>query len=250
MNIFLCEDTPDGVFTAIYDAWETGIATEELSIQVEKNHAFQLFAEYRYIQTDLEKAVKVARSVSRKLGNRAYDMMFRVALSYELDKCDTIYSFLKKGFSVGPSITTMYTDETVCRMFDLQRNVTFERHSFVEFIRFSETEEGILLGKIRPKNQVLSLLGDHFSDRFPEENFVIIDENHQTVLFHPRRQAWYLAPLEQEILDRIWQHRRKDEYENLWKTFFHSISIGERENYRCQRTHCALRYRDYMVEFH
>ena len=39
------------------------------------------------------------------------------------------------------------------------------------------------------------------------------------------------------------------EYEALWKAFFHSISIRERENYVCQRSHLPLRYRPYMTEF-
>lgn len=249
-KIYLCEDTPDGIFTAIYDAWASGIPEDSLSLQVERNHAMRFFTDYIYVQTDLEKAVKVARSVRSKIGKEAYDQMYHAALSYEEDKIDAIYRFLKLGFRYGRGVTGMHGQEAVLRVFDLQRNVGNEAHSFREFVRFHDSEEGILISRIRPKNQVLPLLAYHFSDRFPEENFVILDETHEMGLFHERGKQWYLAPLAWDVLQRIWEQHQSAEYERLWKTFFHTIAIEERENYKCQRTMCALRYRDYMLEFH
>ncbi|MCM1157202.1 MAG: TIGR03915 family putative DNA repair protein [Bacteroidales bacterium] len=248
--IYLCEDTPDGVFSAVYDAWAAHIPEERLSLQAERNHAMQLFADYVYVQTDLEKAVKVARSVRSKLGGEAYEMMYKASLSYEEDKMDTIYRFLKLGFRFGSPVVKMHGEDVVCRMFELRRNVWNEAHSFREFVRFRESEEGVLISRIRPKNQVLPLLAEHFTDRFPEENFVILDEEHGMGLFHEKGGMWYLAPLLREALDRIWQHANSMEYEKLWKTFFRTIAVEERTNYRCQRNMCALRYRDYMIEFH
>lgn len=248
--IYLCEDTPDGIFTAIYDAWAARIPEERLSIQVEQLHEMQLFTDYVYVQTDLEKAVKVARTVRNKIGETAYDMIYKASLSYEKDKIDTIYRFLKLGFRYGSTVIEMHGDTIVCRIFELKRNVWNEAHSFREFVRFHESKEGILISRIRPKNQVLPVLAYHFSDRFPEEYFVILDEVHEMGLFHEKRQQWYLAPLEKDVLSRIWEHRNISEYEKLWKTFFQTIAIEERKNYRCQRNMCALRYRDYMIEFH
>ena len=247
--VYLCEDTPDGIFTAIYDAWAAKIPDGRLSIRVEENYMMEFFTDYVYVQTDLEKAVKVARSVSRKIGTQAYDMIYKTALSCEEEKIDVIYHFLKMGFAYGPSVVTMHTNDTVCRLFELSRAVTNESHLFREFVRFGEPEEGILIARIKPKNQVLSLIAHHFTDRFPEENFVILDEVHQTGLFHEKRKEWYLAPLTKEVLEGIWAHSKGAEYENLWKAFFRTIAIRERTNPQCQRNHCALRYRDYMVEF-
>ena len=248
--IYLCEDTPDGIFTAVYDAWAAHLPQECLSIQVEHLHTMQFFTDYVYVQTDLDKAVKVARSVRNKIGQEAYDMMYKASLSYEEDKIDAIYRFLKLGFRYGKNVTDMHGQDSVCRVFELKRNVWNEAHSFREFLRFHDSEAGILIARIRPKNQVLSILADHFSDRFPEEDFVILDDTHTMGVFHEKRKQWYLAPLEKDILERIWRQRESAEYEKLWKSFFKSIAISERANYKCQRNMCALRYRDYMVEFH
>lgn len=248
--VYLCEDTPDGIFTAIYDAWAARIPDERLSIQTEKQHSMQLFTDYCYVQTDLEKAVKVARSVRTKIGAEAYEMIYKAALSYREDKIDAIYHFLKLGFLYGGRIVGMHGEESVCRVFELRQNVWNEAHKFYGFVRFCDSEEGILISKIHPKNQVLPLLAEHFSDRFPEENFVILDDNHEMGLFHEKGRQWYLAPLEKEVLEGIWEKERSFEYEKLWKRFFQTIAISERENYKCQRNLCALRYRDNMIEFH
>lgn len=245
-KIYLCEDTPDGIFTAVYDTW---LMKGDFSIRVENGHEMELFAEYGYVQTDQGKAVKVARSVKQKLGQKAYDMVFSASLSYEAEKADAVYDFLKLGFEKGAAVTQMHGLDAVCRIFEIKRNVWNEAHYHKEFLRFHETEEKILLARIKPKNQVLPLIAEHFSDRFPEENFVILDENHEMGVFHEKRKNWYLAPLDIEVLNQIWTHKKDSEYEKLWKTFFKTISIKERENYKCQRNNCSLRYRDYMTEF-
>ena len=53
--IYICENTPDGVFTAIYDAWAARIPDERLSILADGEFAMELFAEYRYVETDMAK---------------------------------------------------------------------------------------------------------------------------------------------------------------------------------------------------
>ncbi len=248
--IYICENTPDGIFTAIYDAWEARIPETALVILADGNYTYELFAEYRYVTTDMEKAVKVARSVSRKISKEAYRQIYAAALSQEEDKVMAIYCFLKLGFRVGAGVTDMHAREEVCRVFELCRSVVNEAHSFREFVRFEELENGILLARIRPKNFVLPLMAEHFADRFPEEHFAIIDDNSEMGIFHERGRQWFLSPIDREAIETIWNSRRSKEYEMLWKTFFKTIAIEQRRNYKCQRTMCALRYRDYMPEMH
>lgn len=247
--IYICENTPDGIFTAIYDAWAARIPDESLFILADGEFTMELFAEYRYVETDMEKAVKVARSVSQKISSEAYRQIYTVSLSHEEDKIMAIYRFLKVGFKFGARVTDMHAREEVCRVFELCRNVTNESHSFREFVRFTELENGILLARIKPKNFVLPLMAGHFANRFPGEHFVIIDDNSEMGVFHERGKKWFLSPIDREAIERLWHSDRAKEYEHLWKTFFKAIAIEQRRNYKCQRNLCALRYRDYMVEF-
>ncbi|MBQ8527903.1 MAG: TIGR03915 family putative DNA repair protein [Lachnospiraceae bacterium] len=247
--IYICENTPDGIFTAVYDAWAAHIPDESLVILADGEYTMELFAEYRYVETDMEKAVKVARSVSRKISPEAYRQIYAASLSFEEDKIMVIYRFLKLGFKVGAGVTDMHGREEVCRLFEICRNVINESHSFREFLRFAELENGVLMARIRPKNMVLPLMAGHFADRFPEEHFVIIDDNSEMGVFHEKGNPWFLSPIDREAIERLWSSERSREFERLWKTFFKAIAIEQRRNYKCQRTMCALRYRDYMLEF-
>lgn len=247
--IYQCEDTVDGIFTMIYDAWAAHIPDDRLSLRVEQEDTYELFAKYVYVETDMEKAVKVARSVARKLSRRAFDYIYAAALSCEEDKAMAVWRFLKLGFGVGARVTSMHARQEVVRIFNLHRNVCNEAHLFKEFVRFAELEDGLLLARIKPKNQVLPLIADHFADRLNAENFVIVDETHAMGVFHAAGEQWFLSAVSQEAIEQMWQRERSDEYERLWKLFFKSIEIKPRHNERCQMTHCSLRYRDYMVEF-
>ena len=143
-------------------------------------------------------------------------------------------------------------------IFGLCRNVYNENHLLTEFLRFSETPGGILVSRIGPKNDIMTLLAPHFADRLPEENWVIYDENHKRAAVHPAGRTWFLVnqPLEpeQENSDRGWSRwlrERTDEetYEDMWRMFCDTIAIRERCNPVCQRTHLPLRFRPYMTEF-
>ncbi len=48
---------------------------------------------------------------------------------------------------------------------------------------------------------------------------------------------------------RFEKHRSEKEFELLWKKFFESVSIKERENKRTQQNFAPLRYREFMSEF-
>lgn len=247
--IFLCENTTDGIFTAIYDAWASGYPDEMISLYVEENHDMELFAEYRYVQTDYDKAKKVARSVSRKISTEAYVMIFRASLSQFEDKVEVIYRFLKLGFREGRNVTGMHGEEVVCRLFELSRNVWTEAHLFQGVVRFHDSKDGLLISRISPKNLVLPMVAEHFAERFSTENFIILDDKHNMGLFHEREQSYFISTLERDVLEEIWASRDNSEYESLWKCFFRNIAIDERENYNCQRNLCPIRYREYMVEF-
>ena len=53
-----------------------------------------------------------------------------------------------------------------------------------------------------------------------------------------------------EIMERVFEgDETLLEDEDLWKCFFKSIAIEERNNPVCQRSFLPLRYRKYMTEF-
>jgi probable DNA metabolism protein len=253
-HIYLCDDSIDGIFTAVYLAWSSRYGHSNIKIEEKsegsKYSNIELFAEYIPTDTDYTLSEKVARSIRQKISEEAYEMVCRVALSDYQGKADLIYRFLILGFSVGRDITSHLSNEVVNLVFRVNKNVGNEMHHLLGFIRFSEQENGLLTSVIHPKNNVLTLVTPHFADRLPQERFLIYDENRKLATFHVPGSQWILAQvpeLDQEKLESI--TIQEDEYRDLWRTFFTHIAIKERINYNLQRNNLPLRFRGDMPEF-
>ncbi len=251
-KIFQCENSIDGIFTAIYQAWSSGYGHANVRIeeQCERNNYnnIELFSEYNLVKTNLEQAIMVSRSIKSKISLEAYEMVCRVALSDYQGKGDLIYRFLILGFHIGKRIIGNLSNEIVNRVFKINRYVNGEAHHLLGFIRFSEQENGILTSFIHPKNNVLTLITSHFADRLPNERFVIFDGNRDICSLHLPGRSWIIVEVP-GINSTYYEAIEDDEYENLWKIFFDNIAIKERISPKLQRNNLPIRFRRDMTEF-
>ena len=121
-------------------------------------------------------------------------------------------------------------------LLELRRQVSNEAHHFREFARFQSLENQVYVSHLEPTNDVIMLVGNHFANRMPSEHWMIIDDNRKTACVHVKDGENYLRYLtddEFSVLQKTESY--EDEYTDMWKTFFHSISIEQRKNYVCQR---------------
>lgn len=253
--VYLCDGTPDGIFTGIYDAWESRLGHKKLRLAIEDEYLEpELFCEYRRVLVDGEKALKVARSIERKLGREAYELVYRSALSGKQGRADDIYRFLLLGFSVGSSVLEQLSHPYVRPLFERNRNVGREYQHYKGFLRFSELANGILFAEIRPANHLLPLLGEHFSDRFSGENWIIYEAGRKQAAFHAKGVPFvFMEALEkEELLEKlgVWEFSEKEEeLQKLWQEFVDTIGIKERKNEKLQKQLLPLRYREFMREY-
>ena len=253
MVVFVCENTPEGIFTGVYDAWSSRLGHANVRLEVQGEYNYSLFSEYREVKTDRIKAQKVVRSVRRSLSELAYSWIYRTTLSEREDRADAIYRFLVCGFSAGAAgrqITENLQIPAVQAVFQINRAVANEAHLQTEFLRFAEYSDRVLFSEIGPKNRVTALLMPYFVDRLPSEPFIIYDKNHQEAGVWTGKGKWYMMRgNEAKLLQSLSGKTDQSKYAALWSAFFHQIGIKERENSICQRTHLPLRYRKYMTEF-
>lgn len=253
--VFICEDNIEGILTGVYDAWEEALLSGlghghcKLAVSVEQP---ELFCVYRETAAEREKAEKVIRTLRRRLGEEAYECLCYAMASHEPDKAEAVYKTIVAGLSMkqGYRVFDKLTDPCVARCFALKRNVGGEIHRELEFLRFKELENGVLLAKIHPKNDVLMYLGPHFSDRLPLENFLIYDMNRRKALFHEKEKDWYMMDtleLKSAAAERI--SAEEEYYQDLFRMFCRTIAIGSRKNSALQRQFLPLYFRDVMPEF-
>lgn len=198
MVIYVCEDCVDGIFTGVYNAWASRLGHANVALRVEGPTNLELFAEYRNVETDAQKAQKVADTIRHRMGETSYEMIYRAALANAPEKADCIYRVLAVGLSrhtdsrIARHLIEGLQDTNACRIFELSRKVQNEAHRYEGFVRFREIEGGVLFSEIEAENQILPLIGEHFSDRFPNEHFLIFDHCSGDCLVHAARQQWFI----------------------------------------------------------
>lgn len=200
-KMLICDDTMEGIFTAVYDGWRWGNRGFSVGIDVREPDYPELFTENLEIISDSVKAFKVARTIKNRLGGQVYEAVCYAAASVHPEKGTAIFYLLRRALEKG-----------------------------------------------RIDTRVLELLAPHFSDRFPNENWMIYDKKRQKVLAHEQGgecTVYIQAVLNTQETDPV----QSDEYENLWKAFCSHITIPERKNPGLQRQFVPLKFRSNMPEF-
>lgn len=251
----ICEDSLEGIFTAIYDAYALREGHDRLHVQVGETDNYRLFATYLHSQPDFGKTEKVVRTLQSRLGEHVYGSICRAAASDGADKGDAVYHTVVDGITDGHGERTMENlrNPYVARTFALARRTANEVHHELEFIRFQELKQGILYARIGPENNVMPFVMPHFADRLAPEDFMIHDENRGLFGVHPARGEWYLVSgVEQEaeeMQEAVQYSDKEQQYQELFSLFHKTIAIKERGNKRLQQQMLPLRFREYMTEF-
>ena len=250
-KMYICQDTITGLYSALYDAWKES-RDGDAGIELRGKTQQQMFCEYRGVDECGEKAVSIERMIKRNLGYNAYWNFYHALLSDDAGKGEAVFKAMQEARRIPDSTKIMehLSDCNVAKVFELSRRVSNEAHMYKEFIRFRELSNGVLFSEISPRNRVLTCVGEHFSERFPLENWMIYDKTHREFLVHRAKRQWAIvagAEPAREAAENISQD--EVEYEKLWKGFFQSVSIKERENPKCQRSNLPLRWRREMTEF-
>lgn len=250
--IYLCDNSLDGIFTAIYDAYEQkhGHDMNEIRIAGESYNQ-ELFSTYIPVKTDYEKASKVARTIRQKVSGDVFEFIQMASVSYDNNKADAIYRVVILALKMGRSVMDYLTEPNVQLLMKLERHTNNEILHEMGFLRFQELTNGVLFARINPKNAILPYLAEHFSERFSGENWIIADTVHGTVMIHAVNRGCTYANMKDVDFDVMsFEYSESEELlQMLWKRFVDTIAIKERTNYDLQLQMLPLRFRKYMKEF-
>lgn len=247
----LCSDNMEGIFTAVYEGWIYAIRGLHVEISTMPDNSMELFCTCRDVATDMEKAEKVRRTVANKLGHLVHEAVCYAAVSVHPGRGTAIFHVLWQALAhrrCDRRVMENLSDPYVDLVWKLRIKVWHELHRFEGFVRFREIGGKVLMSEITPANDILVLLAPHFSDRFPNENWIIMDKKRDKALFHPKggqcslHQGIAMALQGTELTET-------EDYEQLWRAFCESITIKERSNPRLQQQFLPLKFRGNMTEF-
>lgn len=257
-QIYVCEDSIDGIFSAIYniylDTCKGKITHENCEIIVGSIDNYELFADYIDVETDLINSKKVTKAINERFGYEAFEAFVYAASCDDKDKGNIIYKCIRIGLSMKDSfkLLNLWTDETVVKLLKLYKKAANEYGRMREFLQFSELNNGVLYSCIGPVCDVVGFLGPHFSNRLPNENFIIYDEIRDKYLIHKAGSGFLILYGQNLDIDKTVFDNKSDKEEffsELFKVFTKTISIKERENLKLQQQMLPKRIQKYKVEF-
>lgn len=235
----------DGSFEGLLSCVFISFERRELPCAVVSGEPEQLsLAETLCVETSDKKAERVLRAIPPKISPEAEELIKKAFLSCDIGKDLLILEFLQKGFHYGRRILDMLADDTVNA---INKTVLFcgnEAQKIREFIRFSDYG-GYLVSVIEPKNKVIPMIAAHFTDRLPNENFLIFDKTHGMALIYYDHKAEIAENIEFELPPATAEEQR---YRELWRGFYDTIAIKERYNPRCRMNFMPKRYWAHMTE--
>ena len=257
MTIYTCKPEWEAMLTCIYEASKSGLGHKNIRLMLEPVSQYTLFDNYIHVDADSAKARKVSDALCQQISCEFYNELAYTSMAYEEDVLDNIYHVMLLGFTYGKDILNMVQYSDVMRNRQIRKRVGNEAHHFVEFLRFHMVGgisgvmgSSVYAAHIEPKSRVLPVLGVHFEDRMPSENWLIADDVHREVIVHPANGHYYLSRPSKDEFDRLLETELiNDEYTDMWKAFFDTIAIKERYNPKCQDTLFPKWTRKHAVEF-
>ena len=239
---YIYDGSLEGFLCCVYNSY----AHKQMPFRIATNEGqSQLFEETEWIKTDFSHAGKVYDSLGLKVGPEAQDYVRDAFLTCIPDKEMLIFRFIRMAYRHGRKILGSLTDEPMCTINKGILHLKRESHLLMGFIRFHVYDK-VMVACITPKNQVLPLIADHFSDRYPGEVFMIYDKTHHMALVH-NRDGCVLTAMEQFDLPPVDDSEKV--YQLLWQRFHETIAIQERRNPRCQMNMMPKRYWENLTEF-
>ncbi|WP_072984772.1 TIGR03915 family putative DNA repair protein [Clostridium cavendishii] len=241
MIVYLFDGSFEGFSTCIYYSYYNKLKPD--AFISEEDFTYNFTYETLEIKTEYDKYDRVYNSLQDKLTYESLSRIYHLFLSCDDKNHIVLYNYIKLCFKFHKQVDLHLNNDTILLAHRLAKRVSFEAHRFTGFIRFTEVSKDLFYSKIAPDNNILSLILKHFVNRFSNLQFIIHDEKRELAIIYNGNDA-IITKLNLASVPSI----KQGNYEKLWKSYFNSATISERENRRLQRGFMPKRYWNNLTE--
>jgi probable DNA metabolism protein len=140
-------------------------------------------------------------------------------------------------------------DPDVLAVLKTAAKVQHEIHRLTGFLRFKPEADGVYTARCSPDYFILPALAEHFTLRFGETPWAIIDEKRGLCLCRQNGGDAQLIALPASGQSAARTEEETDDFwEDLWRLYHNSINNESRKNLSLQRQFMPKRYRKYLSE--
>jgi probable DNA metabolism protein len=240
----------DGSFDGLLCALARCLGEERAARIVSREERVpDLFSQERILPTDPATAEAFRDRFSRAAGPDELETLLMAHASAEPRRHDLLLGYARLALEAGGPVADRMGIPVVCAVQRLRNRVAWEIGKLMGFLRFHRSCGGLWYAPARPDANIVGFLGPHFSDRFPDERFLIHDTG--------RGLGWRGEPGAGGIVDlrgmpeELARSLERDEEPGVqaqWQAYFRRIAIPERRNPRLQDRNMPRRFWKTLVE--
>lgn len=252
MLIFRYDKSFEGLLSCLFEAYERKTFPDLL---LEEEAPLPLFYEQVInVFTDVEKSQRVWKGLEKRLSPAGLSVITSAWLS-EMPGVDSLlFRYMRKAIDSKTSIELNFGDPDVLQATQIGKKVNQERHRTHQFLRFQKTADGMFFAAIEPLYNILPIAIRHFKDRFADQQWLIYDIKRKYGYFYDLesvREIHFENEADHLVTGKLSEGLMDDQeklFQQLWKTYFKSISIKERANPRLHRQNLPVRFWKYLTE--
>ena len=229
------------------DAFLTALALsfhDEGAVLTSKNQQLLLGQETVFIRTDHALVRKIEKRLLSFDKSCMQDLDFLLR-SGDADKDTSALNYFRFLAKEKRPVRNMLAESAVLSAMECISRLTFEMHRMNGFVRFMESASGALYAPVSPDNDIVDLIAPHFRARFTNYPFVLHDVTRKKACVYDGKSL-FLAPLERA---EVVLSADENAWQNLWRDYYESVNIPERERLKQMRGYLPVRYRKFMPEF-
>jgi len=192
-----------------------------------------------------DKSNKVLSALKKQFTKEQFETILNIfmcdSVEFELD----LLQYIILGFKKSSNLEDI-NNQSIFIIKNLEKELFRFNHKMTGFVRFEELEDGTFYAKIETKFNIVYFLGQHFSKRLNNQEFIIHDINRELAFVHNK----HIKGVQNVSSFEIPKHSQSEaKFQKLWKTFFNAVAIDSRKNLKLQQQWVPLIYRVYMSEF-
>lgn len=252
MTIFIYDKTFEGLLTSVFDAYSRRSFPDTLLSEGEPLPLF--YEEVVTIYTDDVKADRVWKGLQKKLSAISLSGLTACWLSELPDVDRLLFRYIRKAIDSPQTIELNFGDPDVLEMSKIWKKVSQERSRVVQFLRFQKASDGTFFGAMEPMYNVLPLAISHMKDRFADQKWLMYDLKREYGYYYDLKEVTEVRfenaepHLQSGLLSEELMDDDEKLFQQLWKTYFKSIGIKERQNPKLHRQNMPARFWKYMTE--
>lgn len=237
-NVLYCYDaTLEGFFSAVFSAY----ARHEYPQHICATGAVQpaLGQEIFDVPTSSSQAERVRIGLTKKGGYELFRKVKYAFLSSDPQREDALFAYIVKAMQEGRRIHRDAACPCVAAVEGFVREVMGEREHMYQFARFEELEGGVFFARINPKANVVPIMMSHFVERFSVQPFIIYDETHHIAGVYDMQTTSFVSCDDLNLPECT---SSEELCQQLWKTFYDSLSHEQRYNPDLRRSFMPKRF--------